>query len=320
MNPVMEALCELAETDPLPAEHTSSHWQHYGRETAVERRGDELVLRASGFNTVAPPRLRGSLVHAAERWSYRHVTARLRSFPEIWRLMRRLLRDLGGGPNFYALRTACALSILVDHWRVAGLSPRVFALIGDGYGLLGALIRRCLAETRLYCVDLPKMLVFQAQTHRLADPAARLSLLSERGRAGDGAGAVRVTFVLPQVVEEVAEPIDCAINIASMQEMTGFSIQAYFDFLRRRSTARSRFYCVNRLRKEMPGGEIAGFNDYPWRPDDEVFLDGRCPYYTHFFAPYTLPNGPRLFGLRVPYVNAFDGAHMHRLVRLAPWR
>jgi hypothetical protein len=100
--------------------------------------------------------------------------------------------------------------------------------------------------------------------------------------------------------------------------MNAFTIQAYFAFLRRRSTPRSRFYCVNRLHKQLPGGEVASFLEYPWQENDEVFLDERCPFYTHYLSPSMSPHGPRLFGLRVPFVNYFDGPHRHRLVRLAP--
>lgn len=103
-----------------------------------------------------------------------------------------------------------------------------------------------------------------------------------------------------------------------MQEMTRFSIETYFRFLRRRSQPQSRFYCVNRARKTLVGGEVNEFAAYPWRPEDEVFLDGPCPYYTHYLAPYTTACGPRILGLHLPCVNTFDGLHWHRLVRLAP--
>ena len=112
--------------------------------------------------------------------------------------------------------------------------------------------------------------------------------------------------------------VDCAINIASMQEMNEFSIASYFMFLRRSTTPSSRFYCVNRLRKDLPGGEVTSFKDYPWQEDDEVFIDGPCPYYAHFFGHPMLPKGPRVLGVRVPFVNYFDGIMMHRLARLAP--
>lgn len=81
-------------------------------------------------------------------------------------------------------------------------------------------------------------------------------------------GGADVVFALPQDIEIISDQIDCAVNIASMQEMKPSSIQAYFAFLRKRSGPGSRFYCVNRLHKELPGGEVASFYDYPWRQDD----------------------------------------------------
>lgn len=51
-----------------------------------------------------------------------------------------------------------------------------------------------------------------------------MSLLSTNGAAAD------ITFALPYEIERIADDIDCAINIASMQEMTEFSIAGYFAF------------------------------------------------------------------------------------------
>lgn len=311
---VLEPLLEIVQTDPLPSLHTSSHWQRYGQETVVERRGDTLFLRSSAFENVDRMSIRGRALYTVDRLSYRAASARLAAYPTVWRAARHLIRDLSGHPNFTLHKSACVLSLLVDHWRVHGLSPKVFALIGDGQGILGALIRRVLPGVRLYCIDLPKILVFQVGTHALADPAAKLALLGAQGQNQ----VSNVTFVLPQDVERIPEQVDCAMAVVSMQEMTSYSIQAYFAFLRRRSGSQSRFYCANQLRKEMPGGEVSSFYDYPWRPDDEIFIDGPCPYYTHFIAPYTWHNGPRVFGMRVPWINYFDGVIMHRLVHLAP--
>ena len=313
MSALLRALQERVEQDPLPAAHTSSHWQLHGRHTVVEFAEDDVRLQASGFETVAHPRLGGRLLHAAEWWSYRGVRRTLRSFPAAWRAVQGLLKTLGGGPDFYALKNACALATLADHWTAYGLQPRVAAVIGDGAGFFGALLRRWQPRLRLSCIDLPKILVFQARTHEQADPAARLGLVGAPGWE-----EADVVFVPPQEAEGLPGPVDCAVNMASMQEMTPESIAGYFRFLRRRSSPQARFYCINREEKVLPGGEVARFIDYPWGRDDEVFLDGPCPYYTHFFAPYTLPRGPKVLGWRVPCVNSFDGGTRHRLVHLAP--
>lgn len=313
MHPVIDALLDVVERDPFPEGYTSSYWHEYGAKNTVGRQDGRLILQPYGIGTVERPGLRGRAMHWCERLSYWPLTARLRDYPSVWQTTKQLARDLSCGLTFDVWKFSVILWILVDHWRAHQLSPRTFAMIGDGHGFLGALIRRYLPGVRLYCIDLPKTLVFQAHLHERAGRGATMAVLS----TGSAPGA-DVTFVLPQDVERIAEPIDCAINIASMQEMNAATIRAYFAFLRRRSTPHSRFYCANRVEKVLPGGEMARFHEYPWHEDDDVFLDGPCPYYRHFLSPERARNGPTVFGRRVPLVNYFDGIHRHRLVRLAP--
>ena len=309
---VIETLLSLAEADPLPPADTSSHWRRFGAETVARRDGGRLILRASGFETVGKQGSRGRVLTAIERWSYRRVTCSLRSYRSVSQTAAGVCRDLGVSSNFNVFKSVCALSVLVDHWDEHGLRPRTAALIGDGFGFFGTLLRRVIPDIRLYCIDLPRQLVFQARMHELADPdATRTVLAAERTAAAD------LTYLLPSHSELVEDEIDCAVSVASMQEMTRASIAGYFRFLRRRTTGNSRFYCVNRLHKELPGGETTDFYQYPWSPEDEVFVDGPCPYYSHYLSPYSTPSGPRIGGLRVPFVNYFDGIHQHRLVALS---
>lgn len=313
MNPTLASLLDVIERDPLPAAYTSSYWRRFGSETVVERRGKHVVMEGVQIGAVYERHPLLWLLHVLERSSYRALTSSLSHYPAVWRTAQRLARELSFGLTFDVWKSAVITALLQDHWVAHGLAPRTIVVIGDGYGFLSALIRRCRPGARLYCIDLPKSLAFQVHTHETADPNAALSLLAAARRE-----RADVTFVLPQDVQWIEDEIDCAINIASMQEMNLFTIRSYFTFLRQRSTPQSRFYCVNRLQKELPGREVIRFHDYPWQEEDEIFLDGPCPFYTHFFSPMTLPNGPRWLGLRVPFVNAFDGVHLHRLVRLAP--
>jgi len=59
------------------------------------------------------------------------------------------------------------------------------------------------------------------------------------------------------------------------QKMRESSIASYFSFLRKRSAPNSHFYCLNRERKELSGGEVASFLYYPWDRKDRIFLDGK---------------------------------------------
>lgn len=285
----------------------------------VQRHGDRLILQTSGFDTVPRMSIRGRTIHLVERLSYLFVTSKLRCYRHVWRVAKPLAREISGGRNFNVtvFRSACALAVLADHWKTFGLSPRIFALIGDGSGFLGALIRRWKPNSLLYCIDLPKTLIFQAHLHEMVDRKATMSLCAT-GKIGNRGRTTNITFVLPQDIEHIPDQIDCAINIMGMQEMPEFSVASYFAFLRRRSMPHSRFYCVNESRRKMPGNDGVNFADYPWQENDEIFVDGSCPYFTHFFARSTLPDGPRILGMRVPFVNYFDSVLKHRLVHLAP--
>ena len=314
MNEALESLLDVVERDPLPELHTSSHWKNYGSQTVVERREGQLVLRGAGFTAHSNPNVFNRALSAVERFSYRPVTGKLKSFRWIFRKAVLLARDIGVGVGRHEWSSAVVLSILWDHFQEQDLHPKTFALIGDGDGFLGALILRCFdgQEPRLYNMDLPKVLVFQAETHLKANPGVSLSaLLPNRQNS-----PLSVVLVHPDCIEAISEKIDCAINLVSMQEMKNSSIQAYFDFLRRRSGPSSRFYCVNRVRNVLPGGEVSSFMDYPWSDKDKLFLDGPCPYFTHFLDLSTYPEGPRFLGLRIPTANYFSGPSWHRLVHL----
>lgn len=314
MNETLTALLEAARTDPLPDRHTSSHWKHYGQQVVAQELNDDLRLDAAGFSAIAPSSRFQRMLNALEHLSYRPVTARYLSFPLIWSAAKELARRLGGDADFGVFKSAAALSLLTKHWREQSLQPKTFALIGDGFGFLSALIRKLRPDAVLFNIDLPKMLVFQARTLEQADPGASTGVL----RPGDAWTKRQITFASPDAIDGIPGPIDCAINIASMQEMHPDSVRGYFEFLRRRSGPGSRFYCLNRVRKEMPGGEISELSHYPWKDSDQVFLDEICPFYRYFLASQTCRQGPMIAGRRLPFVNYFDGPHAHRLVHLSP--
>jgi hypothetical protein len=182
--------------------------------------------------------------------------------------------------GFNVWKSTMVLSTLIDH----GWTFENTVIIGDGFGFLGTLVRRLFPEGTLHCIDLPKILVFQAHTHQRAKTQAEL--------------------LTPNQLERIPEPISTAINVTSMQEMLSSSIAAYFSFLRRRRTG--RFYCVNRKEKVLPGGEVIRFAGYPWQANDKVLLDGLCPYLTHWLSR------------QPPFYRRFDGLTLHRLVELSP--
>ena len=209
--------------------------------------------------------------------------------------------------NQDALRQACTLALL--RHRMAGAPIRRVVLIGDGYGLLGALLAQEWPAAQVVFVDLGRSLLFQAMTCERLFPDVPQALV---GRDPDATvSSARIVFCPADRLEGWPPgPIDLAVNIASMQEMTAEAIRGYFDRLRRAPS--TWFYCCNRERKEMPGGEVSAFMAYPWDPRDEHVLEGLCPWHQTYVAPRR-GRGLLLLTLTARY----DGPHLHRLTRLA---
>lgn len=306
---VIHELLNIVDVDPLPANHTSSHWIEYGTATTVSLQGDTLNLNGIGFGNIHVGGFREQLLMKLERLSYWRYTRHLKTYKSIRQVAKRLAAELSFNETFDIWKQIVALSVLCEHFAEFDLKPQTFVLIGDGHGFLGALIHRVFTQARIYSIDLPKVLVFQACTHKLADPHASTSIVGKDSTPSD------ISFVHPSDIELIQEDVDCAINIASMQEMTEQSIYRYFEFLRRRSGVNSRFYCVNRIKKDLPYGQVTKFSDYPWHVEDDIFVDGLCQYYTHYFGT-TKPCGPALFGKRIPLINSHP-AIRHRLVHLS---
>ncbi len=89
-----------------------------------------------------------------------------------------------------------------------------------------------------------------------------------------------------------------------MQEMNYKEIKMYFELMRKQKSD-SWFYCCNRLRKELPGGEINEFHKYPWLKEDRIIFDELCPWHQKF--PISRP----------PFFKKFDGKIHHRLIKVA---
>ena len=90
-------------------------------------------------------------------------------------------------------------------------------------------------------------------------------------------------------------------------------VEHYFRFLRKCLRSEGFFYCCNRTRKELPGGEVSEFEKYPWADGDKRLIDAPCPWHNYFFSKAAAKHGPRVFGKRIPFVNYYDGPHRHCL-------
>ena len=108
------------------------------------------------------------------------------------------------------------------------------------------------------------------------------------------------------------KPIDLFVNIASFQEMKSKTISEYFKLIKSSSSG-AAFYCCNRREKELYGGEVIRFCDYPWDGFERLVTDDECPWHQHYYV-YRRHRFIPIPKTSIPY----DGAHDHRLAIYPP--
>lgn len=295
---------------------TSSHWKHYGDtfKVEVDAQGDIRSLQGSGFGSV---KLRTPLHWLLDRLC---VASHLTYLEEadrphrLWADVRRVCKRMGLDATMDSFRYACTAALLRRY------APEVFQttslrilMIGDGYGILASLLKNVFVNAKMVMVDLGRTLLFQAFYCQKAHPNLNHAMAGER--SADNADFLYCPAERLAELDDLS--FDAAVNIASMQEMNPEMVASYFDFMRKRMNKPNLFYCCNREAKTLPGGEVLEFRNYPWRQDDVHRVDGPCPWHQYFFAPRTTARGPRLLGVRLPFVNFYDGLTLHRLSALS---
>jgi putative sugar O-methyltransferase len=259
--------------------------------------------------------------------------------PRLWfsRFLQRRFRYFGNSFSKFNKFDALALDITAKQQRAYDLdvlrqaltisflhasAPSKFTenatccVIGDGFASLSALLLASKSAGRIVLVNLTKTLLvdlwylklwmgaekFEASVDLVVDEAGLDQALKKP--LLQAAGATQIIAVQASNHELVRScPIDVVINIASMQEMDPPVVEAYFDDMRAIAQKRDvLFYCCNREAKTLPDGTVTRFASYPWRFDDQILVDGLCPWHQHYYS--ILP----------PFYRAYDGPHMHRLV------
>ena len=176
-------------------------------------------------------------------------------------------------------------------------------VIGDGYGFMTSLLKMRYPQATVICVNLGKVLMFDAAYTKMACPGENCSLIDKK-EDFNNAKQGSVLFLEAEKYELLYSlPVGLFINISSMQELDRNAIKTYFDIMRS-STVESLFYSCNRIEKELPDGTIIRFDDYPWDKKDEIIIDEKCPWCQKY--PVNKP----------PFWRRLDGPTQHRLVKL----
>jgi hypothetical protein len=291
----------------------SSHWQKYHSEFKFN--GQEFAgLQGFGGRAKQPKGLR--------LWFSQFLQRRFRYFGDGYakfNVLDALARDITAKQrrayDLDVLRQALTISFL--HASAPGKFTEsvTCCVIGDGFASLSTLLLASKSAGRIVLVNLTKTLLvdlwylklwmgaekFEASVDLVVDDAGMEKALKKP--LLQAAGATQIIAVQASDHQLVRScPIDVVINVASMQEMDPPVVEAYFDDIREVAQIRDvLFYCCNREEKTLPDGTVTRFAYYPWRFDDQILVDGLCPWHQHYYSIWP------------PFYRAYDGPHMHRL-------
>jgi hypothetical protein len=298
--------------DPI----ASSHWQYLSElfDVRLDARGMPISLQGVGFGHAQWGNPLHQLFDRLCIASHlRHLRHR-RAVRQLQVPATEICRKMGLQPTFDAVfRQTCVLALLQEHigafTRRDGL--RVL-LIGDGFGVFASLFKRVYPDAQMTLVDLGKTLLFQTVNCQRAHPD-----LQHLHAESVGAAEADFVYCPAEALESLEGPFDIAVNVCSMQEMSSEVIAGYFGLLREHLRSEHLFYCCNRERNVLRGGEVSEFLAYPWESGDSFLADELCPWQRYFFHWTRTAHGLEVLGVRVPFVNYYDGRIIHRLAVLA---
>ena len=287
----------------------SSHWRDFSKNFIAHSSGENLELDGYGFGESGRHNLQAKLI------SWCSIFLHLRNLSD-YKLSKRIqgaklvVKKMGLNFSLDAFRQVATLNLLSKYIESKN-EPRRILIIGDGHGILSALIHADYPKAQIILVDLGAVLLFQSHYLHKVFPEASQVLVDTGQNEYRNANFV---FCPAGDLEQLSLEIDLAINIASMQEMNPLVIARYFDFLRKSKT--QLFYCCNRLEKFLVGGEVIRFMDYPWKPSDAHLVNELAPWHQWFFGIGGSSQNIKWMGMPIPFVHEYDGPHWHRLTQM----
>jgi hypothetical protein len=295
-------------------EVASSHWKNFSKkfEVKIDSDGQIKKMRGYGFGESDKTSLI-SLLAAKIGNSLLLSRLHYKGLSDYIVEAKTIVRSMGLQFSQDAFRQACTSFLIQNFISKNGIENKNFLIIGDGHGILSALIAEKYPSSRIFLIDLGATLYFQAfyLGNKFKDRLHTLLTNDESALPESG------FFYCPadKISSFIVDKIDIAINVASMQEMTIDVVNSYFTLLREKKT--NLFYCCNRLEKTLPDGKVTRFKEYAWKESDQYIIDEKCPWHQYFFGNSKAKN-VLLFGfIPIPFLHRYDGVHWHRLTYLS---
>jgi len=301
--------------DHTPPGMVSSHWRAMHAKACVQsEKGHIKSVFAEGFGDLQIDSIPYKLFSQLNIYIQFLILRNRKSIFHVYKIAKDICRRLEVAMTINSFYQVCTAALLM---RMIPKKEEFFILnIGDGYGLLSILLKEFYPKAKIVLVDLGKTLLFQAEFCQKAHPSKKHVLLSAENRQD----IQDVDFIYcPAEDIFLLDPLrfDLAVNVVSMQEMNASTIQDYFDFIRLHMKEENHFYCCNRIKKKLIGGEVTRIDDYPWEKEDRHIIDEICPWRGFFVYHRKISERGLMIGkFRIPFVSYMDGDIKHRLTVL----
>lgn len=306
-------------SDNTPKNLVSSHWEYFSGKFNVQLDNDGNIrsLSGSGFGDMVGRAAISKILDYLCNLSYFIRLPYKKDLSQLILKGIKICNSMEIDFSFDCFKQVCSLSLirrnLSENMKKKNLT---FLVIGDGYGFLSSLIKDAFPESTIVLVDLGKTLLFQSYYCQKAHPEG-IHYGIQKNIMFDINDKYDFIYCPTELLDKASMlNYDITINIASMQEMNYLTIERYFDFIRKKSNNENLFYCCNREKKVLRGGEILEFEKYPWSKKDRHLVDEYCPWYKYYFS-FRSKKGPAISNVRLPLVNYFDGPIRHRLTIMA---
>lgn len=274
---------------------TSSFWMNLSDSQIVTKTSNKFELSGYGF---------GEFIKNTFFNNLKNIPSKLFIKKLLWNCDYQIIKDVRwiakNSSRLFSYDLA-RQALILDKLKseLKNLEEKTFCIIGDGYGVLGCLIKKHFPKSKIISVNLGRILLFDVYYSQLLFSDLKHSLidLNQNLLLSD------FNYIEAEKYMQLKFNADIFINVCSMGEMDPKDIKNYFKSMREQKNE-TFFYSCNRISKKLNDGQIIKFSDYPWHKDDTIIFDELCPWHQKY--PKNKP----------PFICKFDGPIQHRLVNI----
>ena len=276
------------------SKETSSHWDKYGKSQVINLINEKYKLSGSGFGDFVTDSQLNILLSFPSRMLIRYILRN--SDPIIITLTRNIAKKHNRIFSYDMARMILTVEILKKN---INLNNMTIAIIGDGYGILGTILKSLFPLVKIIFINLGRTLVFDVYYTQEYFPNHQHNLITNnKTNLSDD-----FNYIEAEISDSISICADLFINTVSMQEMNHEVIKKYFKLIRSQNK-NAWFYCCNRIEKELPDKTRTNFFDYGWLSTDNIIFDELCPW-----QKWGVKNRP-------PFIFKFEGLIQHRLIKI----